>query len=229
MRTFHHKLAKLFAGCALLLTSGFALADTEAQTVHVGFGGFNSFTFSVPVETLVFPPMTPIKGKTLDINGKQTMLVQFEPTMKEPAQMVVSLTNGSVISFTLVPDAGASPVIWKQATFANTNEARVPIQRPEDVWLKDTFYSLVEGRMPDGFSRIRPPDVGSMGDLTADYIAAFRNDNYVLLVARLNSNKLQWISPQDLYVPGVKAVLIDGDRVGVKDAPIAYILIAGAR
>lgn len=197
------------------------------ETVNVGFGGFNSFTFEVPFETVVFPPRAPIKGEVIRMNSDRTVLVEFDSAATDPIQMVVSLANEQVLTFQLMPSSGSRPVTWKQQAFAGADTFRTPIQRPEDKWLQDVFYTVVQGQTPDGFTRIPPPSAGTMGELTAQYIAAFRNEAYVLLVAKLQSSVLKWIAPQDLYVPGVKAVLVDGDRVGVKDAPIAYVLIAG--
>ena len=108
---------------------------------------------------------------------------------------------------------------------APDSPARVPIQRPEDKWIQDIFYNIVQGQRPRGFSRIEPPSGGQIGSMSAHYIAAFRNQNYVLLVLSLHSQNPQWIVPQDLYAPGVKAVLIDGDKVGGPDAPVAYVLM----
>ena len=223
----------------LCLFVGFNAAAQSLEEVNVSIGGHNSFTFKEQVREVVLTGNAPIKAKDRRptvIAGNHSVLIEIDQRTfysqswnQQPLVMVVSLESGEVRTFKLYPAPDHEVALWKDNGFDKGNAYRTPIQRPEDAWLQESFMAAVQGKIPPGFSVVQTPSAGVMGELEAKYIAAFKNDAYVLLVASLHSSKLAWITPQDLYVPGVKAVLIDGDRVGVKDAPVAYVLIAGER
>ena len=144
--------------------------------------------------------------------------------------MVVQLVDGSVVTINLIPDDNAPPAMWTQNRDPlPPASARTPIQRPEDSFISDTFQALVMGKTPKGFRSITPPDEGRLGPLRSEFISAFRSTKYIILVSRLHSEVEALIQPQDLYAPGVKAVMIDGDVVGGMDPPMAYILMEATR
>ncbi len=207
---------------------GSAQAEEIFQDVEVGLKGYNRFTFGSPFVNIILPPDAPILGSPVKLADKQTIMFEIYSDAREPFQMIAYLLNGDIVTLNLTPNPDAPTATWRGHSFAKAPpEARVPIQRPEDAWLKTTFEAIVVGKIPEGFVRVKPPKSGRAGPMKAQYLAAFKNESYILLVARLMSHKPAMIQPQDLYVPGVKAVVIDGDRVGGPDAPVAYILMAG--
>lgn len=220
-------MKKILIPLGLFLWS--ALAFAAPVDLKVKPGALNRITFAAPFEAIVVSPNSPLAAEPSAIGGEQTIVMHVVENATKPFQIIATLIDGSIIELMLTPDAGAKPLSWTQDRGFEAppadSPARVPIQRPQDDWIKEVFYEVVQGRKPNGFSRINPPAGGQVGTLTANYVAAFRNQNYLLLVMTLHSNIVQWIAPQDLYAPGVKAVVIDGDRVGGVDAPVAYVLM----
>ncbi|QHS09118.1 hypothetical protein [Sinimarinibacterium sp. NLF-5-8] len=102
----------------------------------------------------------------------------------------------------------------------------VPHARAYDVWIRDVFLDLIEERTPENFVQVPAPRDSHVGALTARYQAAYKAEGYTVLVMTLDATHPQRINPQDLYAPGIKAVLIDGDRVGGGQQPKTYVLLS---
>lgn len=210
----------------LMLCSGSVLAEQFYEELVVGGPGYNRLTFGSPYVDIVLPPDAPLMDEPTKLRDKKTILFEIFRDAQDPFMLVAYLLNGDIVTLNLIPKAGAPAASWSnEERLSPPESAFKPIQRPEDAWLEKTFRALVTGRSPDGFTRVKPPPPGRVGPLQANYITAFKNQSYIILVAELHSQVRAMIQPQDLYAPGVKAVSIDGDRVGGQDTPLAYILM----
>lgn len=193
-------------------------------------GALNRISFEVPFVDIVMSPDVPLASQPTKLRNNQTVILELTPDARGDYQAIAQLSDGSLVELILRADPGAPPLSWTQpptSPFGVEDPAsREPIQRREDAWFKKLFYSLVMGEQPEDFIQVEPPAGGQVGYLRADYVAAFRNEDYVVLVARLYSKHPAWIAEQDLYVDGVKAVLLDGQRVGDSEPPTAYIVMA---
>lgn len=219
-----------------------APADASTATANVGFNGkasvyrvtmksgaLNRLTFEHPFSEMVLSPDFPVAtSKTL--KGDQTIIFEIDPKGSGDYQGTVQLVDGSLIELVIRLDSSAPPLSWTQpptSPFGESNPAsRLPVQRGEDSWFKSIFERLVAGEIPEEFGQIEPPEGGQIGNLRAEYIAAMRNEDYVILVVRLHSKVPGWITEQDLFAPGVKAVLLDGQQVGQSVPPVAYVVMA---
>lgn len=193
-------------------------------------GALNRISFEVPFVDIVMSPDVPLASQPTKLRNNQTVILELDPKARGDYQAIAQLSDGSLVELILRADPDAPPLSWTQPSSAPFGEAdaanRAPIQRREDDWFKKLFYSLVTGEQPEDFIQVEPPAGGQVGTLRADYVAAFRNEDYVVLVARLYSKTPSWIAEQDLYSEGVKAVLLDGQRVGEEVPPTAYIVMS---
>lgn len=193
-------------------------------------GALNRISFEVPFVDIVMSPDVPLASEPTKLRNNQTVILELDPKARGDYQAIAQLSDGSLVELILRADPNAPPLSWTQpstAPFGVENPAnRAPIQRREDDWFKALFYSLVMGEQPEDFIQVPPPAGGQVGTFRAEFVAAFRNEDYVVLVARLYSKSPQWIAEQDLYSQGVKAVLLDGQRVGEDVPPTAYIVMA---
>lgn len=193
-------------------------------------GALNRISFEVPFVDIVMSPDVPLASQPTKLRNNQTVILELDPKARGDYQAIAQLSDGSLVELILRADPDAPPLSWTQPSttpFGLSDEAsRIPIQRREDDWFKKLFYSLVMGEQPEDFIQVEPPAGGQVGTVRADYVAAFRNEDYVVLVARLYSRTPGWIAEQDLYSEGVKAVLLDGQRVGEDVPPTAYIVMA---
>lgn len=221
-------MIRLFMAAFIGLFSTLGWADF--YEIEVGKSGYNRFTFDVPFEKVVFPRGSPISGAPVTLGENTSILIEIRPEAIDPIQMVAQLVDGSIVTLNLLPRDDAEPAMWRQNKNPLPPEsARTPIQRPEDNFIAELFKSLVMGGTPRGFRAITPPTDGRLGPLRSEFIAAFRNAQFIVLVSRLHSDVEALIQPQDLYAPGVKAVMIDGDVVGGLEPPMAYILMEASR
>ena len=192
-------------------------------------GVLNRLTFEHPFAELVLSPDFPATASK-KLKGDQTVIFEIDPKATGEYQGTVQLVDGSLVELVIRMDAGVPPLSWTQPSttpFGESNPAsRLPVQRAEDNWFKSVFERLVAGEIPEEFGQIEPPEGGQIGNLRAEYIAAMRNEDYVILVVRLHSRVPGWISEQDLFAPGVKAVLLDGQQVGQAVPPVAYVVMA---
>lgn len=209
-----------------------AIANNGVQSMYrltLRPGALNRISFEVPFVDIVMSPDVPLASQPTKLRNNQTVILELDPKARGDYQAIAQLSDGSLVELILRADPDAPPLSWTQPASAPFGDSdphnRAPIQRREDDWLKKLFYSLVMGEQPEDFVQVDPPAGGQVGTLRADYVAAFRNEDYVVLVARLYSKTASWIAEQDLYTDGVKAVLLDGQRVGEAVPPTAYILM----
>lgn len=219
----------LFLTLTLLLS---APAWSAALELPVKPGALNRITFNAPFSTLVMSPNAPLSSQPTNVGDNRTIIMEVAEGAQSSFQLFAQLSNGEVVELLLTPDVDALPLSWSQRggdipMTKQQKAASIPFQRPGDAAIERIFYEAALGNTPDGFVPVKPPVSGQVGDLFARYVAAFKSDAYALLVMTLHSDQLRWISEPDLYIDGVKAVMIDGDRVGVNDAPLAYILMTG--
>jgi hypothetical protein len=211
----------------------FALDDTAASTnpavdlprkVTVSDKGLNVFRFASPFKSTVFEPGAPI-DESQAIGDKDILVLTIRPGSKAPFQMVVYLADKRIVNLTLVPSDDAPAANWTETVVPEATTK--PIQRPADSWIADAFRDLVQSKVPEGFRPGRLPAERTVRffDLTAEYFAAFVSGPYTIYGLRLHSPRATPILPQDLYWPDVKAVLIDGDRVGPDMVPTAFVLM----
>lgn len=203
-----------------------AIADS-VQTIPVSTDGLNIFRFASPFRQTVFDPDAPVDLESSQaVGNKDIFILKLKPDANRAFQMIVYLADTRVLNLVLVPTQNVGPANWSE-TIA-PDYATKPLQRPEDGWISEAFKALVTGKVPDGFRPAKLPKrtVVKFFDLTATYVSAHRSGPYTIYGVRLTSPRPSPILPQDLYRPDIKAVLIDGDRVGPGLAPIAYILIA---
>lgn len=193
-------------------------------------GALNRITFEVPFVDIVMSPDVPLASQPTKLSNNQTVILELEPKAQGDYQAIAQLADGSLVELILRAEKNAPPLSWTQppsAPYGVPNpENRQPIQRREDGWFKELFYQLVQGHPPEDFQQVPPPAGGQLGNLRAKYVAAFRNEDYVVLVAQVFSKSPGWITEQDFYTDGVKAVLLDGQRVGEATPPVVYIVMA---
>lgn len=224
MRVIKHLIAALgFQLLAMAANAG------DIEYVPVSIGGYNAFTFGTPFESAVFPPKSPIKGRPIPLGGNTTLLLEIDPEAKGDIQMTVNMRDGRVVQLRLNPGVDHAPANWHDKGAAAKDKR--PIQRQPDEWFYNIYKHLVvkPSEPPEGFHTVDIPGypVTKVSDLTAEYLHAYAQGPWRIYVMRLHSERPSGILPQDLYAPGVKSVLIDGDQVGGGYSPLTIVIMSG--
>lgn len=207
-----------------------------SDTLQLSNTQLNILRFSQPIRHLWFPASTPLVGKPAYFAQNHAVMLQFQPGVDQTVQVMVELADGAVISreaalrkgpgavLTLASDAGT--------LFQGKSAPNVEPSAPDTTGMAAVrlLQSVVQGRIPSGFTAMPLPAATPFVQFTAQPVAFWQNDSEGLRIfvfqLQGKANPAITVTPPEFYRPGVESVLLTSDTVGLHASPFLYIVEA---
>lgn len=199
------------------------MVNAESVSHDVAITKYNTFVFDKPYKTVVFEPGSRV-DEPIPLSGNNGFLLRVKENATHPFQLLVELTNGETVEFSLQPTLNEAGFVYRRngaGTFAEPEGQRA---RPSDNWVVTTLKQAYLHQAPVGFMEEGKPNYAQLGDTELLPIKRFTNNLYEILVFEVRSETPKEIQPRDFWHEGVEAVQLEGDIVSPRHRPILFIL-----
>lgn len=207
--------------------SGLVLSNTQ----------LNILRFPLKIKHVWFPANTPLVGQPVYFAGDHAVMLQFEPGMDQPVQIMAEMANGEVMNESARLQAGPGATV-NMADLSPSFQGNGAGQGGSEPKAPDTtgmaavrlLQSVVQGRIPNGFQSEPLPAATPFQEFIAQPVMVWFNPDMGLriYVFQLQSKAARAItvSAPEFYRPGVESVLLTSDSVGAGSSPFLYIVEA---
>lgn len=211
--------------------------DSARGELRLSNSQLNILRFNQPIRHVWFPAATPLVGKPAYFAQDHAVMLQFEPGVDQTVQIMVELANGTVLSkearlrsgpgaVLTLSDASGSIFTGQPAAAGSEPEA------PDTTGMAAVrlLQSVVQGIIPSGFEVKPLPEATPFQEFLAQPVAFWQNPDEGLRVfvfqLQGKASPAITVTPPEFYRPGVEAVLLTSDTVGVGHSPFLYVVEA---